>query len=126
MNRFSLRCVATGKWALVTVALCTIAAGAPLLASSQPASSSITVVNSSGLTIRHLYLSPPDRDDWGSDQLNDSTIGPGGSFTIGNVSCAGSIRVIGEDQDGCFLSTVVSCESDASWTIANDTARDCG
>lgn len=85
----------------------------------------ITITNNSGLTISHVYLSPVDQNNWGPDQLNNSVIGPGGSVAI-TATCEGSIKVIGEDQDGCFLSTVVSCESDASWTIANDTARDCG
>jgi hypothetical protein len=51
----------------------------------------------------------------------------GGSFTISNVSCSGStIKVIAEDQDGCFSYQVVSCSEGATWTITNDTARDCG
>lgn len=117
--------VAIFRWSLLTAALCMIAVAAPWLASSQPAVSSITVVNNSGLTIRHLYLSPPDQNNWSSDQLNDSTIGPGGSLTLSNVSCEGSIRVIGEDQDGCFLSAVVSCSGDATWTIPANATRDC-
>lgn len=124
MKKSSLRIGRLSRWALLIAALCLLV-GAPLLASSQPAVSSITVVNDSGLTIRHLYLSPPDQNNWSSDQLNDATIGPGGSFTLSNVSCEGSIRVIGEDQDGCFLSAVVSCSGEVTWTIPANATRDC-
>jgi hypothetical protein len=88
----------------------------------------ITIVNNSSREIRHVYLSAPDQNNWGSDQLVNSVIAPnGGSFTIGNVSCGGSsIKVIAEDQDGCFSYQVVSCSENATWTITSGTTRDCG
>ena len=100
----------------------------PLLSKAHVASTSITIVNNSGREIRHVYLSPPNQNNWGSDQLVNSVIPPnGGSFTLGNVSCGGSsIKVIAEDQDGCFAYQVVSCSEAATWTITNDTTRDCG
>jgi hypothetical protein len=89
--------------------------------------SGITVVNNSALEIRHLYLSPTTQDSWGPDQLNGATLAPNGSFTIGNVSCGqGSIKVIAEDQNGCFFSKTVECSSDSTWTIASDATPDCG
>lgn len=36
------------------------------------------------------------------------------------------IRIIRKDQDGCFLSTVVAFGDNATWTITNDAAADCG
>jgi len=100
----------------------------PLLSSAHAPSTAITIVNNSSREIRHVYLSPPDQNNWGSDQLANSVISPnGGSFTIGNVSCGGSsIKVIAEDQDGCFLYQVVTCSENASWTIASNATRDCG
>jgi len=100
----------------------------PLLSSAHAPSTAITIVNNSSREIRHVYLSPPDQNSWGSDQLANSVISPnGGSFTIGNVSCGGSsIKVIAEDQDGCFLYQVVTCSENASWTIASNATRDCG
>ena len=88
----------------------------------------ITIVNNSNREIRHVYLSPPDQNNWGSDQLGSSVISAnGGSVTLSNVSCGGaSIKVIAEDQDGCFSYQVVSCSEGASWTITNATTRDCG
>lgn len=87
----------------------------------------ITVVNNTSGDIRHLFLSPPDSSNWSPDQLNDSAIAPSHSFTASGVSCdQANIRVIAEDQNGCFIYQVVSCSSDTSWTITNDAARDCG
>ena len=100
----------------------------PLLSRAHVATSAITIVNNSSREIRHVYLSAPDQNNWGADQLANSVIAPnGGSFTISNVSCGGaSIKVIAEDQDGCFSYEVVSCSDNASWTITNSTTRDCG
>jgi hypothetical protein len=100
----------------------------PMLSKAHAPANSITIVNNSSREIRHVYLSPPDQNNWGSDQLMNSVISPnGGSFTLSNVSCSGSsIKVIAEDQDGCFLYQVVTCSDNVSWTITNDTTRDCG
>jgi hypothetical protein len=115
---------------LVALAICVgVMVCAPLLSNAHvPATTSITIVNNSGREIRHVYLSAPDQNNWGSDQLVNSVIAPnGGSFTIGNVSCTGaSIKVIAEDQEGCFSYQVVSCSDSVTWTITNDSARDCG
>jgi len=99
----------------------------PLLSKAYAPSTAITIVNNSSREIRHVYLSPPDQNSWGSDQLVNSVISPnGGSATI-NVSCGGSsIKVIAEDQDGCFLYQVVTCSESVSWTITSGTTRDCG
>jgi hypothetical protein len=87
----------------------------------------ISVTNNSSRTVTHLYLSPPDSDNWGADQLNDNALAPGASFTISNASCdQGSIKVIAEDQDGCFVSTVIQCSENAGWTITSDAVPNCG
>ena|SRR5436190_6161784 len=91
-------------------------------------STSVDIVNNSNKEIRNVYLSHVDADDWTSDQLSDGTaIGPGQTYNLSNVSCdQQQVKVIAEDQDGCFASTVVSCGQSSSWTITNETARDCG
>ena len=101
---------------------------APLLSSAYVPSMSITIVNNSSREILHVYLSPPDQNNWGSDQLVNSVIpANGGSFTISNASCSGSgIKVIAEDQNGCFLYQVVTCSDSVTWTITNDATPDCG
>ena len=114
---------------LVMSAFVSIMVCAPLLSNAHVSpSTSVTIVNNSGREIRHVYFSPPDQNNWGSDQLGSSVISPnGGSVTLGNVSCSGAtIKVIAEDQEGCFSYQVVSCSESASWTITNDTTRDCG
>ena len=104
-----------------------VAAFVPLLSRAQP-STSVNIVNNSGLEIRHIYLSHVNADDWSRNQLsNDAVISPSQSFTLSDVACdQQQVKVIGEDQDGCFVSTVLSCGDNATWTLTNDTARDCG
>lgn len=111
---------------IICVALLTLAA-LPLVSRAQPATS-VNIVNNSSRVIRNVYLSHVNVDDWSGDQLsNGATIGPGQSFTLSNVACdQQQVKVIGEDQDGCFVSTVVNCGDSATWTITSDTARDCG
>jgi hypothetical protein len=113
---------------IVCVALSAMAA-LPLISSARSStSSSVNIVNnSSSRQIRNVYLSHVDADDWGANQLGDTVIAPGQSFAINNLSCdAQQIKVIGEDQDGCFLSTVVACGTSSTWTITNNTTSDCG
>lgn len=99
----------------------------PLLSSANAPSTAITIVNNSSREIRHVYFSPPDQNNWGPDQLGSSVIvANGGSATV-NASCAGaSIKVIAEDQEGCFIYKVVTCAENVTWTITNENARDCG
>ena len=99
----------------------------PLLSKAHAPSTAITIVNNSSREIRHVYLSAPDSNNWGSDQLGSSVISAnGGSVTI-NASCAGSsIKVIAEDHQGCFFYQVVSCAENATWTITNSATPDCG
>jgi len=100
----------------------------PLLTRAYVPTTAITIVNNSNREIRHVFLSAPDSNNWGSDQLVNSVIAPnGGSFTISNVSCGSAgIKVIAEDQEGCFSYQVVSCSDSVTWTITNYSARDCG
>lgn len=107
-------------------ALCALAA-LPLLSSARARTNSISVVNNSNRQIIHIYLSPPDSDNWGMEQLNGSVIAPGQSFDLADVACSQSqIKVVAEDGDGCFLSAPVACGGSATWTITNSTAADCG
>jgi hypothetical protein len=114
------------RLAVLIASLCVFAA-LPLLASARARTASINVVNNSSREIIHVYLSHADGDDWGQNQLGDSSISPGQSFTISNVSWdQPQVKVIAEDRNGCFLSAVVTYGDGAAWTITNDTAADCG
>jgi hypothetical protein len=114
------------RLAVLTISLCALA----VLSSASTggtAPTSVNIVNNSNNEIRNVYLSPVNADDWSSNQLsNGAAIAPGHSYNL-NVACdQQQVKVIGEDQDGCFLSTVVTCGSTSTWTITNETAKDCG
>jgi hypothetical protein len=114
---------------LIVVVIALVIGGLPLLAcafSRARASAAVTVVNNSNLEFRHAYFAPADGNNWGPDQLNGSSIGPGTSRSL-SVSCDGAnIKVILEDQNGCFLYQTVSCSDNSTWTVTNDAAPDCG
>ena len=99
----------------------------PLLSRAYAPSTAITIVNNSSREIRHVFLSPPDQNNWGPDQLGSSAIAPNGGSATVSASCGGpSIKVIAEDNEGCFSYQVLTCSDNATWTITNDTTRDCG
>jgi hypothetical protein len=110
---------------LVFVAVA-LAGSAAVISRARTQTSSLTVTNSTNREVKHLYLSAPNSNNWGPDLLNDNVIPPGGSSTVG-ISCEqSSTKVIAEDQNGCFVSAVVSCGDNASWTITNNLTPDCG
>ena len=111
---------------IICVALITFGS-LPLLSRARTVSTSVNIVNNSSREIRNVYLSHVNSDDWGGNQLGNATIAAGQSSTLNNLACdQQQVKVIAEDQDGCFLSTVVNCGDSATWTITNDTARECG
>lgn len=110
---------------LLAVALVVVAI--PLISCAQTPTATVTITNNSNLAIKHLYLSPVDSENWGPDQLDGSVISSGQSYTLNNSTCTGSsIKVISEDQNGCFLRHTVDCSTDSAWTISNSDAPDCG
>lgn len=111
---------------IILVALLALAA-LPLISSARTAATSVNIVNNSSKEISNVYLSHVNANDWSGNQLGNATIPAGQSFTLNNVACdQQQVRVIAEDADGCFLSTVVDCGDSAVWTVTNATTRDCG
>jgi len=111
---------------IISVALVALVS-LPLLSTARTLSTSVTIVNNSDREIRNVYSSHVDADDWSSGLLGDQVIASGQSATVSNVTCDGQQgKIIGEDQDGCFLSTVITCGGSGNWTVTNETARDCG
>lgn len=111
---------------IILVALLALAA-MPLMSSARTAATSVNIVNNSSREISNVYLSHVNANDWSANQLGNATIPAGQSFTLNNVACdQQQVRVIAEDMDGCFLSTVVNCGDNATWTITSGSARDCG
>ena len=112
------------RFLMLVAVLGTLAALTPLSTATAPPLT-ISVVNNSQWEIRHLYLSPADNDNWGDDQLQ-SSISSGGSRSL-NVSWdQSSLKLVAEDQDGCFMNTTVEATGNPVWTIASDAARNCG
>jgi hypothetical protein len=119
--------LAKSKRLPILVILFGVLACVPLLSRAHSATSRVTIANNSSLAIRHVYLSATNQDNWSADQLNGTIPPGGGSFTLDNVSCSGSgVKVITEDQNGCFLYQVVACNDNVTWTITNDAVPDCG
>ena len=86
----------------------------------------MTISNNSGWELRYIYLSPADNDNWGDDQLNGTIISPGTTRAL-NVSWEQpTVKLIAEDQDGCFMTTTVDAASNSEWTITNSSQRNCG
>ena|SRR5256714_13534925 len=130
MMNFSLTNLgrARGRRRLILLGVACVALVAlPLLARTHAQPVGLRVVNNSALEIRHLYLSPPDRDDWSADQLDHAVIRTGETFTLNNVSCGqAEIKLIAEDQNGCFVTQVVACGDNSSWTIPAGVTPNCG
>src|SRR6266852_2808947 len=104
------------------IILCVAVLAVTALSSARTPTTSVNIVNNSNQEIRNVYLLHVNVDDWGSNPLGDATISPGQCFNLNNVACdQQQVKVIAEDQDGCFLSAVVTCGSSSTWTITNDT-----
>jgi len=108
---------------LCTLSSITLLAGAP---KASPTTTTITIVNSSRWQIRHLYLSPADNDNWGPDQLGESDIAPGETFTFNASWDQPSVKLVSEDAEGCFLSNTADATGNVVWTITNDASPNCG
>jgi hypothetical protein len=116
------------RWLLSTLVIIAALIGTTALTIARAKSAvSITVTNSAQRAIVHLYLAPStEPNNWSADQLNGSTIPSGGSHELSNVSCNGTIRVIAEDDRGCFVYNTVSCDANQNVEISDNTPRDCG
>lgn len=106
----------------VTLALGTMA----LPYAAPPQAVTLTIGNNTSRDIRHVYVSAANSDNWGADQLNDSAIAPGVSRTLNINWDQPTVKLVAEDQDGCFATTTVSTSGTIDWTITNSTPRDCG
>ena len=106
-------------------AICLIVVGLAVAARSSN-TISVTITNHSTREVRHVYVAAGDPNNWGPDQLHGS-IPAGGSATIGDVGCdTASVRVIAEDNNGCFVYYNAACDANQSWEITDATAPDCG
>ena len=112
--------------ALFALALAPYITRARNLIRSHPTATSVSIVNHSSRAVRNVYSSHLNADDWSADLLGDSEIQAGQSGSV-DVPCDDTqLKVIAEDQDGCFETQAVNCGTSSTWTITDDTARDCG
>jgi len=121
--KYSLDKRAMGRLLILSVALVALAA----LTYGRTTTTAVNIVNNSSKDIRSVYISHVNSDDWSANQLGDAVISAGHSFNLANVAWdENQVKIIGEDEDGCFVSTVVNCGDNSTWTITNETTRDCG
>jgi hypothetical protein len=113
-----------GSLAILVGLLVTLTLATARSEASNP-TTAVTVTNNSSRDITAIYLSATTDDNWGPNQLSGS-ISPGGAQTF-NISWQQSaVKLIAEDQDGCFLTTTADTSSAVSWTITSSSARNCG
>jgi hypothetical protein len=109
---------------MLVAGLCMLAVLVPR--STATSALTISIVNNGGSEICHFYLSPADNDNWGPDQLNESGISPGATRNLEVSWDQSTVKLVAEDQEGCFLYTTVAATANPSWTITSETPRECG
>ena len=65
-------------------------------------SADFTLVNKTGYTIREIYISAANKDNWGRDRMGDATLGNNKSrlFKFSDrASCAQDLKVVFDDAD---------------------------
>jgi hypothetical protein len=99
----------------------------PGAAQASKPKATITVQNKSAHDIHHLYLTPSDHDDWGTDQLGDHVIDARkGSFKITGIPCGTyDVRLVDQEGDECVVEEVDICAAKETWTINDKDLRAC-
>jgi hypothetical protein len=110
---------------LIIIALVSLFCALTPLSSANTPAISICVVNNSPRELRHLYLASAGSNKWGDDQISDP-ITAGTSRNINASWNESTVKVVVEDEDGCFLTTTLDASGSLSWTITGTTTRDCG
>jgi hypothetical protein len=127
MQNYTHRRTLFSVLAIVAVVAATVAASSMLTRARTSSSVSITINNQSQREIRHLYLAVGDPNNWGPDQLGGGSIASGSSRELSNISCGASgVRLIAEDQNGCFVYQNATCDANQTWVISDATTPDCG
>lgn len=111
----------TTKLALAALLLCAISL--PAFAARK---ASVKVINQSKWEIHHLYLSSSEEEEWGPDQLEDSILAKGDSFTLTHIPCdTYDIKVVDEDGDECVIEQVDLCNDHSYWKITDKDLLEC-
>ena len=81
----------------------------------------VTAQNHSNWVLAHVYVSIPDRNQWGNDALDGTLIGTGDSFAIVLTSCAAyDVKLVNDREQQCVLPSVDLCGSEHVWVLTND------
>jgi hypothetical protein len=110
---------------LIIVAAASLVCVLTPLSSATAPDVTISVVNNSQKEIRHLFLASAGTDNWGDDQISEA-ITAGTSRNINASWNESTVKLVAEDEDGCFLTTTLDAAGTPSWTITSSTARNCG
>ena len=113
------------KLLLIFVAVISLFCVLPSLSTATAPDLTISVVNNSQKEIRHLFLASAGSDNWGDDQISEP-ITAGTSRNINASWNESTVKVVAEDEDGCFLTSTVEAAGNPNWTITTSTARNCG
>jgi hypothetical protein len=98
----------------------------PLPSKAQPQRAEFMVNNRSDWDIYHMYLSPEQKDTWGSDQLGEHVIKSGESFTLNDIPCGEyDIKLVDEDGDACVVEGIVMCKDHTHWDLTNKELANC-
>ena len=102
----------------LVVPVAALAIGASLLLTPPSASADqrdFTLRNTSSTTIMRFYVSPSASDRWGTDQLGDAVVRPGGSWTlrfpegVAGGTCRFDLRIVTSDGSSTVQSNVNLC-----------------
>ena len=108
------------------VLLAGVIAATSTAANAEGDTATIEIVNRTRWAIYELYLSPTQALDWGPDQLDDETIGPGDHFTLSDIPCqVYDVRLVDEDGDDCVVVGIDLCSGDYEWVIENEALLAC-
>ena len=78
----------------------------------------LTIQNSSGYDVYHIYMTSSDDRRWGPDLLGDDVLqANGGTFTIENLRTDEyDVKFVDEDGDDCVLQNI-QITGDTSWKL---------
>ena len=102
----------------LSLTLAAILASAPLQAA---VSAEFVLVNTSGVTIDHLYISPCGGRHWGPNQLADAPVWSTRAFTVSNIEpgCY-DIMVVLPPWNECIMAGA-ALRRGLAWTISKST-----
>jgi hypothetical protein len=95
---------------------------------AQPSRWTLTVVNSSGFDIYHLYVSSSEIEEWGPDQLGNrptDVLADGGRFRLIEIKTGEyDIKIVDQDGDVCVLRNI-QIHNDEEWQITREDLLAC-